>query len=139
MLTESVALSCCGAVLGVILAVGSTRFLARQEAINIPLLQNVRTDSSVLGFAVLVAVLTGLTFGLVPAFHVPGFGVREALNDTTRSATRGKRRTWIRGALVIWRSPLPVSSWSPPGCSFEAFCVCSTSIWVFGGELPPSA
>jgi predicted permease len=27
--------------------------------------------------------------------------VREALNDTTRSATGGKRRTWIRGALVI--------------------------------------
>jgi len=50
MLTEGVTLSCCGAFLGIVLATGGTRILSRLEAINIPLLQNVRTDATALAF-----------------------------------------------------------------------------------------
>ncbi len=44
MLTEGVTLSCCGAVLGVMLAAVGTRLLARLESLSIPLLANVHTD-----------------------------------------------------------------------------------------------
>src|SRR5579864_1548501 len=101
MLTESVVLSCCGAVLGVVLAVAGTRALAHLRAISIPLLQDVRIDLGVLGFTVLMAVVTGLIFGMVPALQVPAFAMHDALKDTSRGSTEGKGHTWIRSGLVI--------------------------------------
>lgn len=101
MLTESIVLSCCGSVLGLILAITGTRVLAHLDAISIPLLGTVRIDSGALGFTVLMAVLTGLVFGMVPAFHVPALAVHDALKDSGRSASEGRRHSWIRGTLVI--------------------------------------
>ena len=48
MLTESVALSCCGAVFGLVLAVAGTRELAHLRAFNLPLLASVRIDGNAL-------------------------------------------------------------------------------------------
>jgi predicted permease len=101
MLTEGVTLSCCGAALGVILAGGATHMLAGIEALSIPLLGNVRTDVTVLGFCLLAAVLTGVVFGLAPALQVPTHALHDALKDTARGSTAGKGRNWIRGALVV--------------------------------------
>ena len=70
MLTESVALSCCGAALGLLLAVAGTRAMAHLDAFNLPLLESVRLDGSALGFTLLAAVLTGVLFGLLPALQV---------------------------------------------------------------------
>jgi predicted permease len=101
MLTESVVLSCSGAVLALILAVGGTRALAHLDAFAIPLLHDVRTDAAALGFTLLMAVLTGLIFGLMPALQLPAAALHDALKDTSRSSTAGKSRTWIRSALVV--------------------------------------
>ena len=100
MLTEGVALSCCGAVLGALLAVGATYILAHLEAL-IPLLANVRTDGTVLALCLVSAMLNGALFGLAPALQVPANTVHDALKDTARGSTSGKGRNWIRGALVV--------------------------------------
>ena len=100
-LTESVALSCCGAVLGLILAVTGTRVLTHLEAVSIPLLGSVGIDGSALGFTLLIAVLTGLLFGLMPALQVPSVTVHDVLKDSARGASEGKRHAWVRGALVV--------------------------------------
>ena len=50
MLTESMTLSCCGAALGLALAIVGTRALSRLEAVSIPLLHEVRTDATSLAF-----------------------------------------------------------------------------------------
>lgn len=101
MLTEGVALSCCGAVLGIVLAVGGTRVVAHLDAISLPLLQNVRTDATALGFSLLLAVLTGVVFGLAPAVQISAGALHDALKDTNRGSTEGKQRKWVRGSLVI--------------------------------------
>jgi len=101
MLTESVALACCGALLGVLLAVVGTRALAHLDAINIPLLQNVRMDTTALAFTLVMAVLTGLIFGLAPALQAPATALHDALKDTSRGSTEGKQRSWIRSSLVV--------------------------------------
>jgi predicted permease len=101
MLTEGVALSCCGAILGVMLAAAGTHILARLEAIGIPLLANVRTDVTVLAFCLMAAALTGVVFGLAPALQVPANTLHDALKDSTRGSTAGKGRNWIRSALVV--------------------------------------
>ena len=71
MLTESIVLSGAGAVAGVVIAVIGTRVLTQLDAISIPLLANVQVDLGVLAFTLFIAVVTGLTFGLVPALQVP--------------------------------------------------------------------
>ena len=100
MLTEGVTLSCAGAALGVILAAVGTRILTHLDAVSIPLLQNVRMDPAALGFTLLASILTGVIFGLAPAVHLPAATLHDALKDTTRSSTAGRRRAWIRNALV---------------------------------------
>ncbi len=101
MLTESVVLSCSGAVLGLILALAGARILSHLDAINIPLLQSVRVDAVSLGFTMLIAVATGLLFGLVPALQVPAIAVHSALKENSRGTSEGRRHAWIRGTLVV--------------------------------------
>jgi predicted permease len=101
MLTEGVALSCCGAILGVVLAAVGTHILAHLDAIGIPLLANVRIDVPVLAFCLMAALLTGVVFGLAPALQVPANTLHDALKDSTRGSTAGTGRNWIRSALVV--------------------------------------
>ncbi|HEY4087110.1 MAG TPA: ABC transporter permease [Bryobacteraceae bacterium] len=100
MLTESIALSCCGAALGLILATAGTRLIAHLDAFNIPLLASVRVDAKALEFALLAAVVTGVLFGLLPALQVPSFAIGAALRDGGR-ASSGKGHAWVRSALVV--------------------------------------
>jgi predicted permease len=101
MLTESVALSCCGALLGLTLAVIGTRELAHLDAFNLPLLKSVRMDREVLGFTLLAAILTGVLFGLLPALQVPALAVQQALKGGGRGLGGGRRHAWVRNGLVV--------------------------------------
>jgi predicted permease len=101
VLTESIVLSGAGAVAGVFIAVAGTRLLTRLDAMNIPLLPNVQVDLGVLAFTLLIALVTGVMFGLVPALQVPAIGVNETLKDSNRGSTGGKRHSWIRNSLVV--------------------------------------
>jgi predicted permease len=101
MLTESVALSCCGAVLGLVLAVAGTRELAHLHAFNLPLLGSVRIDGSALLFTLLAAVASGVLFGLLPALRVTVLSLREGLQDGSRGSSGGKRQAWVRDGLVV--------------------------------------
>ncbi|HEV8043086.1 MAG TPA: ABC transporter permease [Bryobacteraceae bacterium] len=101
MLTESITLSCCGALLGVILAFAGTRMLASLSAFKIPLLSTVRMDAASLGFCLVIAIVTGLLFGLAPALQVPSISVHDTLKDSSRASTGTKRHIWIRSALVV--------------------------------------
>jgi predicted permease len=101
VLTEGVTLSCCGAALGVILAVGGTHILARLDALSIPLLANVHIDVTVLAFCLAAALLTGVVFGLAPALQAPAWALHDVLKDTTRGSTAGKSRNWVRSGLVV--------------------------------------
>ena len=99
MLTEGIVLSLSGAVLGLLLAMGGTRALARLDAVSVPLLQSVHTDLTALGFTLAIAILTGIVFGLAPAFQTPEAALHDALKDASRGSTGG--RTWMRNALVV--------------------------------------
>jgi len=101
MLTESIVLSSGGGILGVVLAFVGTRALTHLNAISIPLLSDVRLDGSVLTFTLLMAVASGLLFGLVPALQVQSSTVHDALKDTSRGSTEGKGHRWIRRGLVV--------------------------------------
>jgi putative ABC transport system permease protein len=101
MLTEGLVLSLCGAVLGTALAIAGTRVLTALDAVSIPLLRNVRTDTTALVFTVVIALMTGVVFGLAPALQAWGAGMSSALKDASRGSTEGRERTWLRNALVV--------------------------------------
>jgi predicted permease len=101
MLTESMTLSCCGAALGLAVAVLGTRALSRLEAVSIPLLHEVRTDATSLAFIAVIAVVTGLVFGLAPALQTQSGALHGALKEGGRGGTDSKHRTWLRNSLVV--------------------------------------
>ena len=90
-----------GAILGLVLAVGGTRLLTALDAVSIPLLRDVRTDGAALAFTVIVALVTGIVFGLAPALQASGVGMTSALKDASRGSTEGRDRAWVRNALVV--------------------------------------
>ena len=101
MLTESLILSFCGAIVGLIFAFIGTRVLARLTSISIPLLGQVHIDGTVLLFTVLVALATGLIFGLLPALQVRDLRLHDALKDANRGSSVGRGHAWVRNALVV--------------------------------------
>ena len=101
ILTESVLLSCSGAVLGVVLAFLGARVLTQLSGMKIPLLADVRVDGEALGFAVLIAVATGLLFGLAPAWSASELTLHDALKDSNRGSSQGRGHAWTRSALVV--------------------------------------
>ncbi|HEY3738703.1 MAG TPA: ABC transporter permease [Bryobacteraceae bacterium] len=101
MFTENVALSCCGAVLGLILAMAGTRELAHLHAFNLPLLETIRIDGKALGFTLLAAIGSGLLFGLLPAMRVSSFSLGEEMQDSSRGSSGGKPHAFVRDGLVV--------------------------------------
>jgi predicted permease len=101
MFTESIALSCCGALLGLGLAIAGTRVVAHLNAFNLPLLNSVRIDGTALAFTLLAAVFTGVLFGVLPALQAPAFAVQDTLKEGGRGLSAGKRRAWLRNGLVV--------------------------------------
>lgn len=101
ILTESVLLSSTGAVLGVALAFLGARVLTQLSAMKIPLLADVRVDATSLGFALGIAVATGLLFGLAPAWSASELTLHDALKDSNRGSSQGRGHAWMRSALVV--------------------------------------
>jgi predicted permease len=100
LLTESIALACGGAVLGLGLAVAGTREVAHLNAVSLPLLTAVGIDGRAIAFTLVAAVLTGVLFGVLPALSVRTVTVSDELKEGTRGTTRGGR-AWVRSSLVV--------------------------------------
>jgi len=68
---------------------------------NLPRLSEIGVDGRVLGFTLGISVLTGLIFGLVPAWAASRGRVGDALKEGGRSATAGSARQRLRSAFVV--------------------------------------
>jgi putative ABC transport system permease protein len=101
MLAESLLLSGAGAAIGLPLAFVLIKILTRSQAFNIPLLGTARVESGALLFTVGIAVATGILFGLAPAIFGTRGDVHEALKESSRGSSDGRRRAWFREILVI--------------------------------------
>jgi putative ABC transport system permease protein len=82
LLTESVVLSMSGAALGVLLAVWSFGFLRHLIPNSLALSANLQLDRRVLGYTLIVSLLTGCLFGLAPALQVSKIDLNEALKQS---------------------------------------------------------
>jgi putative ABC transport system permease protein len=82
LLTESLVLALAGGALGLVLATWGVRLLRSVVPDMFPMLQHMRVDASVLAFTFGISILTGLLFGLVPAWR----SSRTDLNTTLKEA-----------------------------------------------------
>jgi putative ABC transport system permease protein len=99
LLTESILLAVVGGSLGVLLALWGTDLLIRSAPQGVPRLDEAGIDGAVLGFTVALSVLTGIFFGVVPAWQASHPDISESLKEGERGSTG--RRAGIRNALVI--------------------------------------
>ena len=101
LLTESVLLSLFGGAVGLLLAVWWSDLLIALGKDDIPRAVQVGIDLRVLGFTLGVSLLTGLIFGLAPAFHSSKSELVDSLKEGGRGTSEGARRNKMRSVLVV--------------------------------------
>jgi putative ABC transport system permease protein len=101
LLTESVVLSLCGGVAGLLLARWGLDALLALAPTSLPRVTEIHLDSGVLIFSLALSILTGLLFGIAPAWLAARADVNEALKQGSRGSTEGGARGRLRSALVV--------------------------------------
>ncbi len=105
LLTESVLLSLAGGILGMALGVLGMRALLAVSPAGLPRIGEdgsaISMDWRVLGFTVGVSLLTGILFGLFPAFSASRSDLNSALKESSNRSGTGFRQGKARSLLVV--------------------------------------
>jgi putative ABC transport system permease protein len=101
LLTESVLLAVLGGIGGLLLARWGLDALLSFAPANLPRAAEIRMDGTVLAVALALSAVTGIVFGLAPAWLAAQTNVNEALKQGSRGSTEGGARGRLRGTLVI--------------------------------------
>jgi putative ABC transport system permease protein len=101
LLTESLVLALAGAGAGLLLATWGVAALQEAAPTNLPRLTSVVIDLRVLIFTLIVALATGVIFGIAPAWQSASASQSDALKEGGRSGGEGARGRRVRNALAV--------------------------------------
>jgi putative ABC transport system permease protein len=99
-LVECLIIALIGGALSLLLAMWGVGFISRRLFTNLPGAK-VSLDFGVFGFALLCSVMTGLIFGLVPAWLASRADVNQALRENARGSSAGRSHQRLRSALIV--------------------------------------
>jgi putative ABC transport system permease protein len=99
LLTESALMAAAGGVLGLLLAQWGVPLILAMGRDAIPRATEIGLDTNVLAFTVVIAVLTGIIFGLAPAWQSSHLDLQGVLKETARGTAGG--RALLRQWLVV--------------------------------------
>ncbi len=135
LVAESLVLSLGGGASGLVLAYWATRALARlvPGALTLGSVEPIRMEGTCLVFTFVVATLTSLAFGLLPAWQASRVEPQAALGERGRGGTADRRHHRIRSALVVAESALAVVLLIGAGLLLRTF---SHLVWVDPGFQP---
>jgi putative ABC transport system permease protein len=105
MLGESLLLSLAGGCAGAVFALWAVDLFVKLAPAWFPRLQDVRVSLPVLGFTVLLSLLSSLVSGLIPALHASDLNVHEALKSG-RPSSDLRRGVRVRSLLVVMETAL---------------------------------
>ena len=114
LLVESVLLGAVGGAVGVALAYGALRLLKAVAPANLPRLDQIAIDGTVLLFSLVISLGAGLLFGIMPALRHAGLHVTATLRAGGRALSESRERR--RAPQARWWS----SRWRSPSCSSSA-------------------
>lgn len=121
MLIESLTYAAFGGLLGIALGIAGTRALVAAAPGGISRLDEVSLDGRVFAFAMAVALLTGILFGLWPAFRASNPQIGGNLRDGGRGSA-GSMHAWrVRGALVVTELSLALTILVGAGLVLQSF------------------
>jgi putative ABC transport system permease protein len=100
-LTESIILAVAGGAAGVLVASVATRALLAAAPAGLPQVDQIGVDGRVLGFALLLSVVTGLLFGVIPAVQASRPAVSSYLKEGSRGSTGGRGHQRLRAGFVV--------------------------------------
>jgi predicted permease len=100
-LIESTVLAMIGATLGLALAVWGSEILVRLSPPETPHIEDARINTFVLFFTIVVALGTGIAFGLAPALGASKSHAHESLKESGRTSTSSARGRRLRDVLVV--------------------------------------
>ena len=107
LLTENILLSIAGGAAGLLVGWALMRVLLYfKPPISVPVALDLRLDAMVLVFTLVVSVLTGIVFGLAPAFHAVHRDLLPVLKDS--AAVGSPRRSRLSRAFVVAQVALSV-------------------------------
>src|SRR5262249_12296109 len=103
-------------------------------------------DPSVVAFTALVAITTGIAFGLVPALHSSRPDLNESLKDAARGSSGGMARQRLRSVLVVAEVALSLVLLIGAGLMLRSFYSLlnvepgfkTDSVLTFNVNLPPA-
>jgi putative ABC transport system permease protein len=101
LITESLLLSCCGGVLGLLLAMWGTDLVLSLVPKGLPRTESVGFDVSVLLFTLGISIATGLLFGIAPALQISKTNLTNSLKEGGRQASGGAQHNRVRSILVV--------------------------------------
>jgi putative ABC transport system permease protein len=97
LLIESLVLSSVGGAIGLVAAMWGVGLLESTLPPNLLPVPDIGVDRTVVLFALAVTVVTGIVFGLAPAWHSAKIDVNTALKEAGRSASGGVRPIFRKG------------------------------------------
>jgi putative ABC transport system permease protein len=125
LLLESLMLAMLGALGGMLVAVWGVDFMVKSMPLGvtrfIPGWSSFHVDGAVLAFAMAVAVVAGIVFGLAPALETLRVDVNQSLKDGQRGATSGRSGMRARRALVVAQVVLALVLVSGAGLVIQGF------------------
>ncbi|MBZ5500356.1 MAG: ABC transporter permease [Acidobacteriia bacterium] len=126
MLTESIVLGITGGLAGILLARWGVQFLvAVIPEGTVPRIEEIRVDAAMLVFAIALSLITGLLFGLVPAFEAAHWlargGLTGALTEGSGRQTATRRSHRLRSALVVAEIAITVVLLTGAGLLIRSF------------------
>jgi putative ABC transport system permease protein len=101
LLTESLVLAIIGGVLGLFVANWGLKLLLALAPTDLPRASAISLDGSALAFTAMVSLLTGVLFGIAPAFQSSKTDINNSLKESVGRATAGLSRSRLRSALAI--------------------------------------
>jgi predicted permease len=101
LITESLLLSLAGAFVGIFLGQAALFLLKLYGPATVPYLREARLDLPVILFAFGITLLTGLLFGLAPAFGATRMNMVEALKERGQRSSGGSSAPLVRNTLLI--------------------------------------
>jgi len=149
LLTESVLLAIFGGAAGLLLAYWGLDSLLALMPANLPRAHGISLDGWALGFTVLASLVTGILFGLAPAFQASAANLNDSLKENAGRATSGLGHKRLRSALAIGEVALSLILLAGASLLIKTFAnlldtnpgfdprpILSLQIWTTGSKYP---